>query len=136
MMEKIGMFADFSKEIDFTISENEYTSFQVCSKDMNPLHVNGLYAQAHGFKDRVMYGNILNAFVSYVVGMELPTQDVILLAQSIQYKNPVFLNDKLVMNIKTDNISVAVNSVTLVYKFCNSDKKVVAKGNVIIGVME
>lgn len=135
-MAKIDLFKDFSKEIDFGVSENEYTYFQQCSKDMNPLHVDENFAKNHGFKERVMYGNILNAFVSYAVGMELPTQDVILLTQSIQYKNPVFLNDKLVMNIKTDNISEAVQSVTFVYKFYNEDKKVVAKGNIMIGVLE
>ena len=134
-MGKIDLFVDFSKEIDFMVSENEYTSFQKCSKDMNPLHVDEAFAQAHGFRERVMYGNILNAFVSYAVGMELPTQDVILLTQSIQYKNPVFLNDKLVMKIKTVNISEAVQSVELVYRIYNNEKKVVAKGNIMIGVL-
>lgn len=131
----LSLFENFSKEIPFVVSENEYNTFQNCSKDMNPLHVDECFARAKGFKERVMYGNILNAFISYAIGMELPMQNVILLTQSIQYKNPIYLNDELVMSLKTESITEAVNSVKLVYKFYDENKKVVAKGNIMIGVL-
>ena len=136
MIENIRIFEGFIKDIRFIVTENEYKSFQVCSKDMNPLHLNDDYARTHGFDNRVMYGNILNAFISYTVGMELPTQNVVLLAQSIQYKNPVYLNDVLNMRLKVKGISEAARSVTFNFKFCNSEGKIVAKGDIIIGVLE
>jgi acyl-CoA thioesterase FadM len=68
--------------------------------------------------------------------MALPTPDVMIQTQDIQYKRPVFLKDELTMNIKVDEIHESVNVVKFVYKFFNQENKVVAKGHVQIGVFE
>lgn len=133
-MSKIELFTGFEKKIEFTVTEEVYRLFQECSKDMNPLHVSKSFAESKGYKDKVMYGNILNAFISYVIGMELPTEDVVLQTQDIQYKNPVYCNDRLNMVVKTEEIFESVNSVKLKYAFTNTEGKVVAKGRILIGV--
>ena len=135
-MSKIDLFKDFEKNLSFVVSENVYKSFQQCSGDFNPLHTNEDFAKGKGFNSRVMYGNILNGFISYAVGMELPTPDVMLQLQNIQYKKPVYMNDKLVMNLKTEEIHEGVHVVIFVYKFTNEQNKVVAKGHIQIGVFE
>ena len=135
-MAKIDLFNNFEKNISFVVSEEIYKSFQQCSGDLNPLHIDEDFAKAKGFNSRVMYGNILNAFVSYAIGMELPTPDVMLQLQDIQYKKPVYLNDKLTMNLKTEEIHEAVHVVVFAYKFFNEQNKVVAKGHIQIGVFE
>ncbi len=134
-MASVSMFEGFSKKIPFVVTERVYRSFQECSNDLNPLHVNDAYSKSHGFRECVMYGNILNAFISYAIGMELPTQDVILLTQSIQYKKPVYLNDSLIMELRTESISEAGKSVTFKYKFSNNSKIIVAKGDIMIGLI-
>ena len=135
-MAKIDLFVNFEKNISFEVSEDIYNSFQKCSSDLNPLHTDELFAKNKGFQNKVMYGNILNAFISYAIGMELPTSDVMLQLQDIQYKKPVYLHDKLVMNLKTEEVHEAVNVVVFIYKFTNAKNKVVAKGRVQIGVFE
>ena len=135
-MLKIDLFKDFEKNLSFIVSENIYRSFQQCSRDMNSLHTDEEFAKTKGFQSRVMYGNILNCFISYAIGMELPTQDVMLQLQDIQYKKPVYLNDKLVMNLKTEEIHEGVHVVVFAYKFTNENNKVVAKGHIQIGVFE
>lgn len=134
-MASVFMFEGFSKKIPFVVTERVYRSFQECSNDLNPLHVNDGYSKSHGFRECVMYGNILNAFISYAIGMELPTQDVILLTQSIQYKMPVYLNDSLIMELRTESFSEAGKSVTFKYKFSNNNKIIVAKGDIMIGLI-
>ena len=134
-MASVFMFEGFSKKIPFVVTERVYRSFQECSNDLNPLHVNDGYSKSHGFRECVMYGNILNAFISYAIGMELPTQDVILLTQSIQYKKPVYLNDSLIMELRTESFSEASKSVTFKYKFSNNNKIIVAKGDIMIGLI-
>ena len=134
-MASVSMFEGFSKKIPFVVTERVYRSFQECSNDLNPLHVNDAYSKSHGFRECVMYGNMLNAFISYAIGMELPTQDVILLTQSIQYKKPVYLNDSLIMELRTESISEAGKSVTFKYKFSNNSKIIVAKGDIMIGLI-
>ena len=119
----------------FQVSESVYTSFQICSGDMNPLHTNETFAQAKGFKGRVMYGNILNAFVSYFVGECLPTKDVIIHSQDIAYKLPVYLNDTLHFESEVEGIYESVNAIEFKFKFSNQNNKVVAKGHVQIGLI-
>lgn len=135
-MNKIELFQDFRTIIPFQVTEEVYKSFQQCSGDMNPLHTDADFAKQKGFGGCVMYGNILNCFVSYAIGMKMPTPDVMIQTQDIQYKNPVFMNDKLEMTIETEEIHESVNVVMFKFKFTNDKNKVVAKGHVQIGVLQ
>lgn len=119
----------------FVVSQAVYEAFQQCSGDYNPLHTKLEFAKAKGFPQCVMYGNILNGFVSYFIGMLLPTQEVIIHSQDIVFKNPVFLNDELDFTAKVEEISEAVNTVIFKYTFRNAGGKIVAKGHVQIGVI-
>jgi len=127
----------FDKEYQhqFTVTDAVYTAFQQCSGDYNPLHTQEEFAKAHGFNECVMYGNILNGFVSYFIGMLLPSQEVIIHSQDIAYKNPVFKNDVLDFTAKVSDISEAVNAVEFKFQFKNQSGKVVAKGHVQIGTI-
>lgn len=82
-----------------------------------------------------MYGNILNAFLSYFIGECLPTKDVIIHSQEIQYKNPVYLNDQLNLQYVVDELYESVNVVIFKYKFKNQHNKMVAKGKIQIGLI-
>ncbi len=119
----------------FEVTPAVYNAFQQCSGDFNPLHTQEEFAKSKGFNECVMYGNILNGFVSYFVGMLLPTQDVIIHSQDIAYKNPVFMNDKLDFTAKVEDISEAVQAVIFKFAFRNESGRVVAKGHVQIGVL-
>jgi acyl dehydratase len=121
------------KEI-FLLTEKIYKAFQECSNDMNPLHTDETFAKNKGFDGKVMYGNILNAFLSYFIGETLPTKDVIIHSQEINYKKPVYLNDTLTLNAVVDEIHESVKAVVFKYRFCNQANEVVAKGNIQIGV--
>lgn len=127
----------FDKEYQhrFVVTQAVYDGFQQCSGDFNPLHTQETFAKSKGFSECVMYGNILNGFVSYFVGMLLPTSDVIIHSQDIMFKNPVFLNDELDFSAKVEEISEAVNTVIFKYSFRNAGGKVVAKGHVQIGII-
>lgn len=120
----------------FLVSKTVYEAFQQCSCDYNPLHTDESFAKAKGFHACVMYGNILNAFVSNLVGEELPTKNVIIHSQDIQYKNPVYPNDELVAEMNVEEIHESVNTVELKFKFSNCTGKVVAKGHVQIGILK
>jgi acyl dehydratase len=122
----------------YEVTPDIYFAFQRCSSDFNPLHTDEQYAENHGFPDRVMYGNILNAFVSHFVGMKLPTRDVIIQSQDINFHKPVFLNDKLELQYAVENVSEAANSITFKLKFykqCAPKSQLVAKGHVSVGLL-
>ena len=119
----------------FVVTQAVYDAFQQSSGDRNPLHTNLEFAKSKGFPECVMYGNILNGFVSFFIGMMLPTPDVIIHSQDIVYKNPVFLNDQLDFSATVEDISEAVNTIIFKYVFRNQKGKAVAKGHVQIGVI-
>lgn len=119
----------------FTVTQDVYSHFQMCSSDRNPLHTDEEFARAKGFSERVMYGNILNAFISYFVGECLPTKDVIIHSQKIAFKNPVFMNETLDFDATVSGIYEAVNAVEFKYKFMKPDGTVAAKGAIQIGVL-
>ena len=118
----------------FEVTESVYKAFQACSGDMNPMHVDAAFAQAKGFEECVMYGNILNAFVSYFVGMMLPSPDVMIVSQDIDFHKPVYINDVIDFQAKIANVSEAVGIVEFKYKFLK-DSKTIAKRGVSIKIM-
>ena len=127
----------FDKEYQhrFVVTQEVYDAFQKSSGDRNPLHTNHEFAKSKGFPECVMYGNILNGFVSYFIGMLLPSPDVIIHSQDIAYKNPVFMGDELDFTAKVEDISEAVRAVMFKFAFRNQSGKIVAKGHVQIGVI-
>ena len=130
------LFAKGKKfELKFTVSDEIYKGFLSTFNDRNPMHVDPAFAQSHGFKDKILHGNILNGFLSYFVGETLPTQHVIIHSQEIQFKLPVFLNDNLLLEVVTDEIIDSVKVVVFKFTFKNDDLKTVAKGKIQIGVL-
>lgn len=127
-----------SKTYKYKVTPDIYYSFQRCSNDFNPLHTDISFAKERGFNDCVMYGNILNAFVSNFIGMQLPTRNVMIQSQDIMYHKPVYLNDELIFTAEIDYISESVNIIKFKFKFekeANEKKILVAKGHVQIGLL-
>ena len=120
----------------FVITDKTYSGFIQLFKDENPLHTDEQFAKEKGFKGIVMHGNILNGFISYFIGECLPTKNVIIHSQEIQYKVPIYLNDKLKLEAEVKGIYESVNAVELKYNFTNSASKTVAKGKVQIGLLK
>ena len=115
----IEQFIEQSAHITFTyqVTSEVFDGFQRCSNDFNALHTDADFAKTKGFDQPVMYGNILNAFLSHFVGMLLPTRDVMILSQTILYQNPFFMNDELSFESSIDKYSPTVNVVDYKFKF-------------------
>lgn len=74
-MNDLAIFNQWGVKRSFIVSPAVYTAFQQCSGDYNPLHTDEEFAKGKGFPERVMYGNILNAFVSTLIGECLPMKE-------------------------------------------------------------
>lgn len=86
-----------------------------------------------------MYGNILNAFVSHFVGMALPTRDVMIQTQDIQFRKPVYLGDEILLKSSQEDVSEAVEIVNFKLKFYRiggAKPELVATGHVQIGTLK
>ena len=125
-------------EMTYHVSQEVYDAFQKCSSDMNPLHTDKDFAKRKGFPECVMYGNILNAFVSHFVGMALPSPDVMIQTQDIQFRKPVWLGNEITIKASPDTVSDAVQIVNFKLKFYRTNvekSEPVATGHVQIGML-
>ncbi len=120
----------------FIVKKETHEGFIDVFKDNNPLHTDQGFAREKGFVDVVMHGNILNGFLSFFIGERLPTKDVIIHSQEIQFKNPVYLNDELQFNAQIIGVYESVNAIEFKYSFKNKDSKTVAKGKIQIGLIK
>lgn len=121
-------------EQNFVVSDATYLGFVSIFKDENPLHTNSEFAINKGFKDKVMHGNILNGFLSYFIGECLPTKDVIIHLQEIQFKNAVYLNNTLQFKAEIIGFYESVNAVEFKFTF-KRENTVMAKGKIQIGIL-
>lgn len=122
-------------EHDFTVNENTWKGFMDLFGDRNPVHTDTEYARSKGFNDIIMFGNILNGFLSYFIGELLPIKNVIIHTQEIKYAQPVYLNDQLRFHAEADDVFESVNVIEFKYYFQNKENKKVAKGKIQIGII-
>lgn len=122
-------------EQNFYLTQNVYNGFLQTFSDHNPLHSNDELAIRHGFKGKIMHGNILSGFLSFFIGECLPVKNLIIHTQEIQFKNPVYLNDLLKFEAEVVAVTASVNVVEFKFIFKNQDLKAVAKGKIQIGLL-
>ena len=121
---------------EFRVDGAVYEGFVKAFGDRNPLHVDDAFAASKGFQRRVMHGNILGGFLSYFVGECLPTKDVVLHSQQIDYKRPVYLDDVLTFEASVEEVHESVGAVEFRFLFRKRGAEVVAKGRLQIGVLK
>lgn len=118
----------------FVVSAGIHGGFIALFGDRHPLHTDARYAVARGFRSEVMHGNILNGFLSYFVGERWPDREVMILSQEIKYQRPVYLGDRLTLEVEVADVHQSVNVVELACKFRNAaDGKTVASARINLG---
>jgi len=122
-------------ERNFVIDSKVYQGFIDIFGDMNPLHTQRDFAVSKGFESEVMFGNILNGFISFFVGECLPVKNVIIQKQVINFKNPVYLNDHLILKAEIVGYHASVNTYEFKYSFIKTGNIIVANGHLFIGIL-
>lgn len=119
----------------FAVTKALHAGFIELFGDKNPLHVDDAFATSKGFRGKVMHGNILGGFLSHFIGECLPTKEVIIHSQEIQYKNAVYVNEVLNFEAKVCGVYESVNAVEFKFLFRNGEGKVVSNGMFQIGLL-
>ena len=112
----------------FKISEELVSDFVKLSNDRNPLHTIDKFAIDKGFKSMVVQGNLQNCFISYFIGECLPSKNVMILSQNINFKNPVYINDILNLRVKIIGVFESVGLIEFDFNFTNQLNKIISKG--------
>lgn len=119
----------------FEITKDIVDQFIQLSKDKNPLHVDKNYSISKGFKKEVVHGNIQNCFLSYFIGELFPIKDVIILSQSIKFKNPTYINQNLLFESTIINFVDSVLVCEMKFEF-KTESIIVSTGNLMLKVLK
>ena len=117
------------------ITDEVMREFADISGDYNKMHTDAEFCRNKGYKERVAYGNILGMLISALVGMKLPTENVIIISESIAFKKPVYVDDTVELCAEAVNIRPAVSVVDFNLSFTNQDKAEVGQGKLQIKVI-
>ena len=82
------------------VNESVIVAFADVSGDRNPVHLDAAYAAGTMFKERIAHGMLSAAFISAVVGMELPGPGAIYVSQTLNFKAPVKIGDTVVSTVR------------------------------------
>ncbi len=119
----------------YIVTESFVENFIDLSNDKNILHVSDEFAKEKGFKSRVVHGNLQNCFLSHFIGECLPFKNVMIISQSINYKNPVYINDKLFLGVIVNGVFDSVNVIEFKFHFKNESNEIVSNGNINIKLL-
>ena len=91
----IGMEASFAK----TVTEADILGFADVTGDKNPVHLDEAYAAKTMFKTRIAHGMLTASYISAVFGMELPGPGAIYVSQTLNFRGPVRIGDRVIAKV-------------------------------------
>lgn len=125
---RIGDAAFFQK----TITDADVVLFAGVTGDMNPVHINEVYAKESMFKKRICHGGLVAALFSTVLGTTLPGYGTIYLGQNSRFVKPVYLNDTIKATVEVVEIIESKNRVILKTTATNQNDEVVVTGEATV----
>ena len=128
---KIGDKAFFEKKV----VNNDVDAFALISGDYNPIHMDEQYAIHANFKNRVVHGFFIGSLVSRLVGMELPGQHALLIKESLEFKQPAYIGDKLFVSGVVVGKSQSTKIVELAVTIFRN-KEILVSGSVHVKVLK
>jgi 3-hydroxybutyryl-CoA dehydratase len=96
-----------------TVRESDIEAFAAISGDTNPVHLDEAYAQTTPFKGRIAHGMLLGAYISAVLGTELPGPGAIYVSQSLNFKRAVRIGDEVLIRVAVAAIDLQAGTASL-----------------------
>jgi len=131
MFEEIEIGA--SAERAHTVTEADIQAFADVSGDHNPVHLDAAYAETTMFKGRIAHGMLSAAYISATIAGELPGPGAVYISQSLSFRRPVRIGDKVVTRVTVVAIDEEKARVTLKTE-CLVETKAVVEGEAVVMV--
>ena len=115
------------------VSEADLIAFAEVSGDRNPVHLDEAYAKETPFKGRIAHGMLSAAYISAVLGTQLPGPGAIYLSQQMSFKRPVRIGDEVTTRAAVSAIDAERGRVTFATT-CTVAGKAVVEGEAVVMV--
>lgn len=87
-----------------TVTQADIVAFADVSGDRNPMHLDQEFASKTPFKGVIAHGMLSAAFISAILGTELPGEGAIYLSQLLKFRFPVRPGDTVVTTVTVKEI--------------------------------
>lgn len=124
----IGDTASLSREL----SEEDIQLFAIVSGDVNPAHLDKEFAKNDPFHEIIGHGMWTGALISTVLGTLLPGPGTIYLSQSLSFKSPVLIGDKIHVEVEVIAKKESKPIVTLACRASNQRGEDVVTGEAVV----
>ena len=99
-----------AKEFHVNITQSLVDDFAKISGDFSPIHMNDEFAKSTKFGKKIVHGMLLASLLSRMVGMYLPGKYALYSSQTLEFHNPCFIGDKIlvssVVNDKSESTKI------------------------------
>jgi 3-hydroxybutyryl-CoA dehydratase len=125
---KVGDTAEFTK----TVSEADIYMYAGVTGDVNPAHIDEVYASDTFFKTRIAHGMLLAGFISTVLGNRLPGNGTIYMKQELEFLAPVHIGDTVTARAEVVEVVKERNQVKLRTTCVKQDGTTVVGGEALV----
>jgi acyl dehydratase len=115
-------------------TESEVEHFAKISFDDNPVHMNQEYAENTNFGSRIVHGLLVASLFSGLIGARLPGHGSIYLGQSLNFKAPVYINEKVEASVEVVKVREDKPIITLKTLCVKDDGTIVIEGEAVVKV--
>ena len=115
---------------EFRVTDQDMEAFATLSGDRNPLHLESRAATERGFQDPIVYGGLLVARVSKMIGMHLPGPGSVWTALQIFFHRPLYVGEPAKLVVRVSSVHPATHTAELKFRITTSDGALVAKGSI------
>jgi len=117
-----------TKEFHVVITQSLVDDFAKMSGDFSPLHMNEEYAKSTKFQNKVVHGMLLASFLSRMIGMYLPGKHALYTSQSLEFHNPCFVGDEIIVSSIVVDKSESTKIIKIESKIRNIKNKILLSG--------
>jgi phosphate acetyltransferase len=110
------------------VTNRDIQLFASVSGDVNPAHVDALYAKSSHFHEIIAHGMLGASLISTVLGTRYPGPGTIYLGQSLKFLKPVHIGDTLTVTVAVKSLDATRHRVTLDTRCVNQQGEAVIDG--------
>jgi len=118
-----------------TITDADLSHFIAITGDMNPLHVDKIFAEKTFFGRRIAHGMLSASLFSTLVGMHIPGFGAIYKSQTLEFLRPVCIGDTICAWFEIISIDSDAEEVVLKSWIENQDGEIVIQGKTVAGLL-
>lgn len=110
--------------LPFIVTSADMEAFSRLSGDCNPLHMNVNYARQLGFDGPVVFGGLIVARISCLIGMHVPGRGGLWTGLKIDFRNPLYVDEPAEITGEITHLSEATKMLSLKLRILAGERRI------------